>query len=167
VTAKSSVLNELSVAELNTFLLIQSNPIYMESTGNMQHIASKLFPAIIPSKDEILKILTLAFMEMDDKFTLQQAIDFGGDFVIPRDVITGNDELFARCNYDLSTFARTIQSRYLKNRFNMERVNAWDPTDPLIHLLCWMADDGGIPVVLDDDFKANHYLGPPKMRKMM
>jgi len=166
MTATSSIFDELSEAEVKTFMLIQSDPIYMESIANMQQMASKLFPAIIPNRDEILKILTLAFMEMDDKFNLQQAIDFGGDFVIPRDVITENDELFARCNYDLSIFARTIQNRYLKNRFNMERVNAWDQTDPLIHLLRWMADDGGIPVILDDDFKPNHYLGPPKMSKI-
>lgn len=159
-------INELTPAEINTITMIQSNRVYMESITNMQLIASKLFPRVIPTRNQILEILSSAFIEMDENFTLDQAIEHGGDFVIPPEIIAENDKLFVECNYDLSLFARTIQGRYLENRFNMDRVNAWDQNDPLIHLLRWMAADGGIPVVLDDDFKPNHDLGPPVMRKI-
>ena len=156
--------NQLSTIELEKIELIRKNPIYMESIYNMQSIATKLFPSIQIIEEEMLIILASAFIEKDDNYTLQEAIEWGNEYQIPDEILAENSRLFRECNYDLSLLARTIQNRFLKDRFNEQRVNDWDPTDPLLPLLQWMVKDGGSPVIFDDDFIPNYLLGIPNMR---
>jgi hypothetical protein len=70
------------------------------------------------STDFIEKQVFRAFIEKDRDMSINDCVDWGGDFVIPADEIKRNSALFLDCNHDFPEFIRRIQEVHLENRFN-------------------------------------------------
>jgi hypothetical protein len=96
--------------------------------------------------------------------SLDDCIEYGGDFVLPADDIERNSALFRTCNHDFPEFIRQIQEIHLKDRFNEQRVLNWmSPTAADYDIMLEMSK--GIKIITADGWVPNYHLGNPKLRR--
>lgn len=160
-----SLLGTRTEIDLNEeiFDRIGSNPEYMDRINYMINMAVHVFPMEAISADFIKKQVFHAFIEKDRDMSINDCVDWGGDFVIPADEIKRNSALFRDCNHDFPEFIRKIQEVHLENRFNEQRVlNCMSPSDIDYEIILEMSK--GIKIITSDDWLPNFHLGNPKLR---
>jgi len=143
---------------------IRDNPVYMERIDKMIELALHVFPLEKLSADFIVEQVFKAVIEKDRDMSLDDCIEYGGDFVLPADEIERNSALFRACNHDFPEFIRRIQEIHLKDRFNEQRVLDWmSPTAVDFDIMLEMSK--GIKIITADGWVPNYHLGNPKLRR--
>ena len=103
-----------------------------------------------------------AFAHGDLAFGQLAALKWAAGFKIPQAHVRRDEEDFARCGHNLTTFAARRQATLAKNRLSVARVESLHPTNPERHKLLELAD--GMVVPTPPTFQPNGSAKWPALR---
>jgi hypothetical protein len=110
----------------------------------------------------IEKIVAEAYEDNDKNFTIEQAVQWGEGFTIPRGVVDADEALLASFGGDLDAMAEDRLQAGLNNRLNHDRVNNLLPGNPERERLHRLVE--GMEIILPNDFVPNGQDEWPKLR---
>ena len=141
---------------INNSSLVISYPLVDFKSITLAHItdvATRIFPHLREiNRTYALHILGKAYESVQGQYTVEDAVAWAGDFVLPPEVReTDFMELFS-LKFDLPELIRRKQARHKHTRLSLERLHRlWDKSDPDFGFLCEFAKDG-VHVMTSHDF---------------
>lgn len=138
------------------------SPTHMLKIQKMLDMTELIFPDIELPVVMIIRSLATAFLENDAEYNIDEAIEYGNNFSFPTFVHENHAQQLIDLDYDLEKLVSKVQGVDILSRFNLQRVQLWDQSDPDIDRLYSLAQ--GMTIHPDPDFKPNGRIGIPKMR---
>lgn len=114
------------------------------------------------NEESVEKIVVDAYEDNDKNFTIEQAVEWGEGFTIPRGVVEADEVLLASFGGDLDAMAEDRLQQGLHNRLNHDRVNNLLPGNPEKERLHKLVE--GMEIFLPNAFVPNGQDEWPKHR---
>ena len=144
--ALSDVVTHTRFENVNNF-----NSSYFDSLFRRSlHLIEKWLPSRVISFKEIQLLVAEAFLFCESVFTEADANVWANGFEIPQELVTQGTNDFIRHKCNFPNLARERQQNMIHDRMNLERLDAWDPTDPNLPILKGLVS--GMVVPVDPDF---------------